>query len=49
MKTSLRRLVYNIDQDNTLNIVTGGGRPETVSVTALGTSYLWPVTDVSFF
>lgn len=39
MNTFLRRLVYNIDQDNTLNIVTGGGRPETVSVTALRTTY----------
>lgn len=40
MSTFLRRLVYNIDRDNTLNIVTGGGRPETVSVTALGTTYV---------
>lgn len=35
MNKILRRLVYFIDQDNTLNIVTGGGRPETVSVTVL--------------
>ncbi|KAF9530406.1 hypothetical protein CPB83DRAFT_179823 [Crepidotus variabilis] len=28
MEETLRRLVYNFDQDNTLEIVTGGGRPE---------------------
>ncbi|KAF8549417.1 hypothetical protein OG21DRAFT_1488548 [Imleria badia] len=33
MNKVLRTLVYYIDQDNTLNTVTGGGRPETVSVT----------------
>lgn len=31
MDEILRKLVYNIDQDNTLNTVTGGGRPEKVS------------------
>lgn len=29
-KTMLRRLSYCIDQDNTLNTVTRGGRPESV-------------------
>lgn len=33
MNKVLRTLVYYIDQDNTLNIVTGGGRPEIVSDT----------------
>ncbi|KAL0569703.1 hypothetical protein V5O48_012263 [Marasmius crinis-equi] len=32
MEEILSKLVYNIDQDNTLNTVTGGGRPEKVSV-----------------
>jgi len=30
MNEVLRKLVYYIDQDNTLNTVTGGGRPEKV-------------------
>jgi hypothetical protein len=30
LKTKLRRLSYNIDQDNTLHTLTGGGRPEKV-------------------
>lgn len=49
MNKILRRLVYYMDQDNTLNTVTGGGRPETVSVAALGATYLRPVADMPFF
>jgi len=30
LKTMLRRLAYNIDQDNTLLTLTGGSRPEKV-------------------
>jgi hypothetical protein len=30
MKKTLDSLRFNIDQDNTLNVITGGGRPETV-------------------
>ena len=30
LKTTLRRLSYNIDQDNTLYLLTRGGRPEKV-------------------
>ena len=30
LKTMLRRLSYNIDQDNTLHTLTGGDRPEKV-------------------
>ena len=31
LKTILRRLAYNIDQDNTLLTLTGGSRPEKVT------------------
>ena len=30
LKTTLRQLAYNIDQDNTLRTLTGGSRPEKV-------------------
>ena len=35
LKTILRRLAYNIDQDNTLLTLTGGSRPEKVSCICL--------------
>ena len=35
LKTTLRRLSYNITQDNTLHILTRGGRPEKVCMTPL--------------
>jgi hypothetical protein len=40
MDAILRRLVYYIDQDNTLNTVTGGGRPEKVSIPPLEVMHL---------
>jgi hypothetical protein len=40
MDQVLRALVYYIDQDNTLNTVTGSGRPERVRVASLARSSL---------
>jgi len=45
MNEILRKLVYYIDQDNTLNTVTGGGRPEKVTIPL----YLRLVTDMFRF
>lgn len=32
MDAYLRKVVYYIDDGNTLNVITGGGRPEKVSI-----------------
>ncbi|KAL0577439.1 hypothetical protein V5O48_004549 [Marasmius crinis-equi] len=47
MEEILGKLVYNIDQDNTLNTVTGGGRPEKVSA-SLRNYRFWPYKHFEF-
>ena len=40
LKTTLRRLAYDINQDNTLHILTRGGRPEKVCIIMTPLSFI---------